>query len=49
MNKCLYCYNPLKDGEKDFHPQCARRMFKSDEAPQLTYSRNEIGHLTTVH
>lgn len=45
MNKCLYCYNPLKEGEKDFHPQCARRMFKSDEAPQMTYSRNEIGHL----
>ncbi len=45
MNKCLYCYEPLENGEKDFHRRCARRIFKSDEAPELSYSRYEIGYL----
>ncbi len=45
MTKCLYCYEPLENGEKDFHRRCARRIFKSDEAPELSYSRYEIGHL----
>ena len=28
MNKCLYCYKPLKEGQTDFHPACARKLFE---------------------
>ena len=27
MSKCLYCYQELEEGQKDFHPQCARKFF----------------------
>lgn len=48
MNKCLCCYKPLKAGETDFHKRCARRMFGSDVAPVLPYTRKEIGKLAQV-
>ena len=35
MNKCLYCYKPLKEGQTDFHPACARKLFGIKEAPIL--------------
>ena len=25
MEKCLYCYKPLKPGQVDYHPACARK------------------------
>ena len=45
MEKCLYCYKPLKEGQKDFHPACARKMFGTKEAPSLPYKRSEIADL----
>lgn len=45
MEKCLYCYKPLKEGQKDFHPACARKMFGTNEAPSLPYKRSEIADL----
>ena len=45
MEKCLYCYKPLKDGQKDFHPACARKMFGVKEVPTLPYRRSEIADL----
>lgn len=48
MNKCLCCYKPLQAGETDFHKRCARRMFGSDVAPVLPYTRKEIGKLAQV-
>lgn len=48
MNKCLCCYKPLIAGEMDFHKRCARRMFGSDIAPVLPYTRKEIGKLAQV-
>ena len=27
MCKCLYCYQELEEGQKDFHPGCARKFF----------------------
>ena len=35
MNKCLYCYKPLKEGQTDFHPACAHKLFGIKEAPIL--------------
>ena len=45
MRKCLYCYQPLKEGQVDFHPACARKLFGSSTAPQLPYSRANINEL----
>lgn len=32
MEKCLYCYKPLKPGQVDYHPACARKLFGTKEA-----------------
>lgn len=48
MEKCLCCYKPLNIGEVDFHKRCAKRMFGSSVAPELPYTRKEIGKLAQV-
>lgn len=45
MCKCLYCYKPLKEGQKDFHPQCAKKLFGMREAPLLEYKHEELNLL----
>lgn len=48
MNRCLCCYKPLKAGEIDYHKACAKRMFGSPAAPELPYTRAELGKLAQV-
>lgn len=45
MCKCLYCYKELEDGQKDFHPGCARKFFGTSDAPLLEYRREELDAL----
>lgn len=45
MNKCLYCYKPLADGEIDYHKACARKIFESTTVPTLPYTRANIKEL----
>lgn len=45
MNKCLYCYKPLADGEIDCHKACARKIFESTTVPALPYTRAHIKEL----
>ena len=45
MSRCLYCYKELKEGQKDFHPACARKFFGTKDAPQLPYVRSQIKDL----
>ncbi|MDE6542925.1 MAG: HipA domain-containing protein [Muribaculaceae bacterium] len=45
MNKCLYCYKPLSEGEKDYHKGCARKIFESTTVPELPYTRDNIKKL----
>lgn len=45
MNKCLYCYKPLDEGEKDYHKKCARKIFESTAVPELPYTRANIKEL----
>lgn len=45
MNKCLYCYKPLADGEVDYHKACARKIFESTTVPELPYTRANIKDL----
>lgn len=45
MSKCLYCYQELENGLKDYHPSCAKKIFGKTEAPVLPYSRDNINDL----
>lgn len=45
--KCLYCYQELKEGQRDYHPACARRFFGSATPPVLPYSRQDISELAS--
>ncbi|MDD2278513.1 MAG: HipA domain-containing protein [Bacteroidales bacterium] len=45
MNKCLYCYETLNEGEVDFHPTCSRKIFGQPTPPELPYTENELEEL----
>ncbi len=45
MNKCLYCYRPLADGEVDMHPACARKFFGTSVLPALNYTIGQLDEL----
>lgn len=45
MCKCLYCYQKLEEGQKDFHPACARKFFGTREVPLLEYRHEDIDRL----
>jgi serine/threonine-protein kinase HipA len=42
---CLYCYEPLEDGQTDFHPRCSREFFGTNEPPKLEYSLDQMAEL----
>ncbi|MBP2831102.1 HipA domain-containing protein [Aquimarina sp. U1-2] len=44
MNKCLYCYQELKDS-KDFHEHCAKTFFGTTEVPLLDYTLDQMSEL----
>ncbi|MCW3789779.1 HipA domain-containing protein, partial [Plebeiibacterium sediminum] len=44
-NKCLYCYHPLGEGDKDFHSKCSKKIFGTTEAPVLDYSLDQMHEL----
>lgn len=45
MCKCLYCYQELEEGQKDFHPGCARKLFGTKEVPLLEYRHEDLDRL----
>lgn len=45
MCKCLYCYKELEKGQRDFHPQCARKFFGMRDAPLLEYRHEDLDNL----
>ena len=45
MSKCLYCYKELEDGQRDCHPQCARKFFGMRDAPLLEYRHEDLDQL----
>lgn len=44
MNKCLYCYKEISQGN-DFHKHCALDFFGTKVVPELNYSFNEMQEL----
>lgn len=45
MDNCLYCYRPLKEGEKDMHPACAMKFFGTSAVPSLDYTTEQLDEL----
>lgn len=45
MCKCLYCYQALEEGQKDFHPRCAQKFFGTNRPPSLDYRHEELDQL----
>jgi len=45
INRCLYCYQPLLESEKDFHAKCSKKFFGQDIAPELPYSEDKMEEL----
>jgi len=45
MSKCLYCYNQLESGEKDFHPACSKKFFGSQIPPFVDLDIKRIKEL----
>jgi len=45
MERCLYCYQPLEQGQIDFHPQCSKKIFGTAIPPVLAYSKADIESL----
>lgn len=45
MCKCLYCYQELEEGQKDFHPRCARKFFGTKDVPLLEYKHEDLDKL----
>ena len=45
MCKCLYCYKPLKKGEKDMHPGCIAKFFRTTVMPTLDYTTEHLEEL----
>lgn len=46
-NRCLYCYQHLEEGQKDFHSRCSRAFFGTDEPPELSYNLEQMAELAT--
>ena len=45
MEKCLYCYKELTNGEKDFHKACSKKIFGTPMVPELPYTRENLTDL----
>lgn len=45
MERCLYCYQELKEGQVDYHPLCSRKIFGTPQPPFLPYTRSHISEL----
>lgn len=42
MNRCLFCYQPLADNERDFHGSCSKKIFGQPLAPEFPYSEVDL-------
>jgi serine/threonine-protein kinase HipA len=41
-SKCLYCYKPLLENEQDFHAVCTKKMFGTNQAPQIDFNLKDL-------
>ena len=45
--RCLYCYEPVREGGREFHKACAKKFFGQEDAPVLSYGLNDLQQLAT--
>ncbi|MBP5560627.1 MAG: HipA domain-containing protein [Muribaculaceae bacterium] len=45
MCKCLYCYQELEEGQRDFHPRCVRKFFGTHNVPLLEFRHEDLDRL----
>jgi serine/threonine-protein kinase HipA len=45
MIKCLFCYQPLEKGQRDFHPSCSKKLFGSTQAPVIDFDLKQLAEL----
>lgn len=45
--RCLYCYQPLTEGDVNFHTSCSKKFFDQPTQPELPYSIEEMEQLAT--
>ncbi len=45
MSKCLLCYEPLSEQEKDYHTRCVKKLYGKKEVPVLDYSVEQLDTL----
>ncbi len=45
MRNCLYCYRPLRNGEKDMHAACIKKFFGTNDLPVLDYTTGQLDQL----
>ena len=45
MSKCLYCYQPLVENQRDFHPSCAKKIFDSPVPPLIEFDLTHVEEL----
>jgi serine/threonine-protein kinase HipA len=46
-NKCLFCYDDLRDSEIEFHQKCSEKIFGSRKITSLDLNLNEIEELAS--
>lgn len=49
--KCLCCYQPLTDGQKEYHASCVKKIFGTTSPPVIDFNLKEIEKLAkeTIH
>ncbi len=45
MSKCLYCYKTLLKNEVDYHANCVKKFFGTNQQPVLPYKLSEMEKL----
>lgn len=45
MERCLFCYKPLNDGEHLIHSKCCKQIFGTSVLPKLEYDSNQLDEL----
>lgn len=46
--RCLYCYEQLHEGQKDFHPLCSKAFFGTEQPPELGYNLDQMAELAAT-
>jgi len=45
IKNCLFCYQPLAENQKLYHPKCSKKLFGRSKAPELPYAYDELKEL----